>query len=82
MHAHERSQWSEAVAAQIRAELAASGLTQGDAAKAAGMSRATLNRLAQGSRVADVSQIHNLCGVFGLTVSEFIDRASRRLLGD
>lgn len=81
MDARERSPWSDAVAAQIRAELAASGMTQGEAAKAAGMARATLNRIAQGSRVADVSQLDKLCRAWNIPLSEFMARAEQRVNG-
>lgn len=75
----ERSPWSDAVAAQVRAELAASGMTQGEAAKAAGMARATFNRIATGGRVADVSQLAHLCAVWNLPLSEFFRRAEERV---
>ena len=75
----ERSPWSDAVAAQVRAELAASGMTQGEAAQAAGMARATFNRIAQGGRVADVSQLAHLCAVWNLPLSEFFRRAEERV---
>ena len=81
MDARERSPWSDAVAAQIRAELAASGMTQGEAAKGAGMARATLNRIAQGSRVADVSQLDKLCRLWGIPLSEFMARTEQRATG-
>lgn len=77
--ARERTLWSEATAAQIRAERAAAGLTQIDLAKRAGMPRITYVRLETGSRVADVSQLEKLCRALDIPMSEFFRRIESRI---
>jgi DNA-binding XRE family transcriptional regulator len=79
MDARERTLWSEATAAQIRAERAAAGLTQIELAERAGMPRITYVRLEKGSRVADVSQLEKLCRAFDLPMSEFFRRVEERV---
>jgi len=70
----ERSPWSDAVAAQIRAERAARGLTQADMVERSGVPRSTYIRLERGQRVADSTQLARLCAVWELRVSEFFAR--------
>lgn len=79
VHTHERSPLSDAIAAQIRAEIAASDMTQGEVADAAGMARATVNRLAQGIRPPDVNQLDRVCRALGISMADFIARAESRM---
>ena len=67
----ERSAWSAAVAAQIRAERARASKTREQIAEASGVSLSTYRRLETGERVADTTQLARLCGAFGLAMSEF-----------
>lgn len=75
----ERSTWSDQVAAQIRAERAASGLTQAEVITASGMTRSTYLRVESGERVADTTQLARLCGVFNLPLSVFFRRVEERV---
>lgn len=74
----ERSAWSEAVAAQIRAERAAGGLTQAQMIERSGIARSTYIRLEKNIRVADASQIGRICEALGLSLSEFFRRVEER----
>lgn len=74
----ERSPWSEAASATIRAERAAAGLTQAQMIAKSGLSRSTYIRLESGSSVADVTQLARICGAVGLSLSEFLRRVEQR----
>lgn len=74
----ERSAFAAAVAAQLRAERAASGLTQAEVSKRSGIPFGTYRRLEDGDRVMDTAHLGRLQDVFGLSVQEFIARAERR----
>lgn len=78
-NARERSDWSEAVAAQIRAERAAAGLTQAQVYEPAGLPRSTYLRIEKGTRVADTTQLARILGVLGLRMSVFFARVEDRL---
>lgn len=78
-NARERSDWSEAVAAQVRAERAAAGLTQAQVYEPAGLPRSTYIRVEKGTRVADTTQLARICNVLGLRMSEFFARVEGRL---
>lgn len=78
-NARERSQWSEAVSAQIRAERAASDLTQADVVKRSGIARSTYVRIEAGTRVPDVTQVAQLCEVWGIGLAEFFGRVESRM---
>lgn len=75
----ERSPWSDAVAAQIRAERAAKGWTQDQMIERSGIPRSTYIRLEKGIRVADATQMARVCGALGLRLSEFWVRVEQRL---
>ena len=79
-NARERSAWSDAVSAQIRAERAAAGLTQADVVKRSGIPRSTYIRIESGSRVPDVTQLARLCDSWGLGLSEFFRRVEGRMV--
>ena len=71
--------WTTAVAAVIRAERAARGMTQRQVYEAAGISRSAYLRLEDGSRVADTLQLARLCGVYRMPLSRFFHLAEDRL---
>ena len=75
----ERSRWSDAVAATIRAERAAAGDTQEELAAKAGLPRSTYIRLETGQRVADIQQLDRICTALRLDIAEFMRRAKARL---
>ncbi|SLD50561.1 transcriptional regulator, y4mF family [Mycobacteroides abscessus subsp. bolletii] len=66
-----------AVAAELRAAVARSGLTQEAVADQAGLSRSTVSRLLKGSRSADVTQLFKIAGVVGAEPGELLDAAQR-----
>lgn len=74
----ELSPWSQAVAAQIRAERAAANLTQAEMIDLTGLSRSTYIRLEKGEHVSDVSQLARICGALRMPLSEFLMRVERR----
>ena len=78
-NSRERSAWSAATAAQVRAERAALDWTQEQVAKASGIPRITYIRIEKGQRVPDVTQLARLCGVFRLPMSEFVARVEARV---
>lgn len=71
--------WSDALAAQIRAERAASGMTQAELIARAGMSRSTYLRIEAGTRVPDVTDLARIAFALGLPLSTLIRRAEDRL---
>lgn len=75
----EQGSFSEAVAAQVRAERAARQMTQVDLAEASGLARSTLVRIEKGSRVADATQLHRIMTALGVTMTEFFQRVEGRL---
>lgn len=81
----ERSPWSDAVAAQIRAERAAGGYSQAEMIARSGIPRSTYIRLEHGDkpspagRIADATQIARLCQAWGILPSEFFRRVEERL---
>ena len=66
-----RDPWTAAIAAVLRAERAARGMTQREVYDAAGVSRSTYLRLEDGTRVADALQIIRICSVYRMPVSRF-----------
>lgn len=78
-NARKRSPLTAALAAQLRAERAAAGLTQADLAKASGISRVQLARIEGGERTLDVAQAADIAKALGLTLVEFVQRAEERL---
>lgn len=85
MNARERSALSQAIADQIKAERARRGLTQRDVYDGVGMARMTYVRIENGSRVADVTQLSRIAGMFGMPLALLVERAEgelRRTGGD
>jgi len=78
--AREPSDFSFTVAAQIRAERAAAKLTGAEMIEASGIKRSTYLRIESGSHVADTTQIARICGVFGISLSDFFHRVEARMV--
>jgi transcriptional regulator with XRE-family HTH domain len=74
-----RSGLTRAVAAQIRAERAASGLTQQKVVDKSGIPKSTYIRLESGERVADVQQLAAFCAALDIPLAVFMQRAEDRL---
>lgn len=77
----ERSAWSAAVAAQVRAERAAASMTREEMVAASGIPLSTYRRLETGERVADTTQLARLCAAWGILLSEFFRRVEQRAPG-
>ena len=74
--------WTGAVATQLRAERAAAGLTQEQLAALAGLPRTTYKRMEAGERAISFAQVALvLAALPGLSMTEFVMRAERRLNG-
>lgn len=69
------SDFTHAVAVEVRMEAARQGLRQSDIADRAGMPRNTLNSLWHGRRVFDTEQLAAVAGVLGVSVSTLTGRA-------
>lgn len=74
--------WNAAVAAQLRAERAARGLTVDELADRAGIPRRTLMRLLNAQRALDVAHLAALASAVDLSVGELLARAEARLEDD
>lgn len=75
----QHSDFSRALAAQLRAERAAANLTQTEMAKRMGISRGQLIRVEAEERILDTTQLVNAARALGLTVLEFVKRSEERL---
>ena len=71
--------WTRAVAAQIRAERAASGKTQREVIADSGIPKSTYLRLESGERRADADQLAQIVAVLGLKLSVFFQRVEDRV---
>ena len=69
-----------AIAAELRAVVARSDLTQEQVAEAAGLSRATVNRLLKGQRSVDSEQLIAIATALGFDPGEVLDQARDRYL--
>lgn len=74
----ERSDFSDAVAAQVRAERAAADLTQAQVYEPAGLSRSTYIRLESGTHIADTTQLAHICTALGVSIPDFFTRVANR----
>lgn len=72
------SDWSRAVAAQIRAERAATGLTQAQVIERSEMARTTYLRVEDGTRPVDMTQIEAISRALGISVTTLVARAEQR----
>lgn len=75
MNLRERSEWSDAVAAEIRAQRARAKLTQAEVIERSGLGASTYVRIEQGKRVPDVTQLWRICQALGVPPSELVARA-------
>lgn len=74
----ERTPWSDAVAALVRAERAHKNWTQLQMVKETGLSRSTYMRIESGEHIADTSELARICGAIGIPLSEFFRRVEER----
>lgn len=74
----ERTPWSDAVAALVRAERAHKGWTQMKMVEESGISRSTYMRIESGEHIADASELARICGAIGIPLSEFFRRVEER----
>lgn len=77
-HTRDGPRWDQAVAETIRAERAASRLSQAETAKRAGIPRVTYIRYETGERRPSVSQVAAIAAAFGLRLSSFAARVEDR----
>lgn len=69
----------QAIAVQIKAEMAASGLKQADLIKATGIVGSTLSRYLNAGRDIPLPVFVDICQALGLPINELVARAQRRL---
>ncbi|MDN4616452.1 helix-turn-helix transcriptional regulator [Leifsonia sp. F6_8S_P_1B] len=74
----EQGKHTRALAAEIRAERAASGLTQAQLADKAGINYETLKLLLKGTRPINISQIVQLAQAFDISPADLVERAMDR----
>lgn len=74
----EQGTHNRALAAEIRAERAASGLTQAQLADKSGIKLVTLQLLLKGDRPINVTQIVQLSRAFEIQPADLVDRAMAR----
>lgn len=72
-------EFGQALAAQLRAEKAASGLTLDAIAARVGVSKMTIRRYLSGDRHVDVPHLVDLADTFDLPLDELIARSKDRL---
>lgn len=77
-------QWTRAMRAQIRAEIAARGLKQADVARLTGMYTSRLSRNLNDAedRPLDMEFLGEIATALGITPAVIAERAQRRLLED
>ena len=74
-----QSGWSRTVAAQVRAERAASGLTQIELYTKAGIPRSTYLRIERGTHLADTTELAKIMDALCISMSEFFRRVENRI---
>ena len=67
-----------AIAATLRAERAAAGLSQVELSKRSGLGYQTVMRLEKGERSPSIAQLVAICSVLGLSMSQLVERAEER----
>lgn len=72
-------EFGQALAAQLRAERAASGLTQDELARRIGVSKMSVRRYLSGERPVAVPHFVELASALGLTIDELIRRSNERI---
>ena len=78
-NSRQRSDWSDMVAAQIRAERAAVNLTQGEVMRRSGIARSTYIRIEAGSHIADTTELAKIVLALGVPMSELFRRVEDRM---
>lgn len=76
---NEKTGITGAVAAQLRAERAASGLTLDDLVAATDMSKSSIQRYLRGDRIVDVEDLALFSRAFGVSMTTILDRAQERM---
>lgn len=71
-----------ALIAQVRAEIAASPLSQGKVADAIGIERATLSRYMSGKRALPLQALLDICDTLGIPAGDLMRMAEERARRD
>lgn len=74
----EAERFAQAVAAQVRAELAAQSVTVAAVARATGINRETLDRWVKGERKLTVSTLYRIADAINVLPHIIVERAERR----
>jgi plasmid maintenance system antidote protein VapI len=69
--------YSQAVAALLRKQYEASGLSYTKISEMTGLGRATVERVINGKREATAYYLHKLCEVFGTSPGSLLDEADK-----
>jgi plasmid maintenance system antidote protein VapI len=69
--------YSQAVAAILRKQYEASGLSYTRISEMTGLGRATVERVINGKREATAYYLHKLCEVFGTSPGSILDEADK-----
>jgi plasmid maintenance system antidote protein VapI len=69
--------YSQAVAALLRKQYEASGLSYTKISEMTGLGRATVERVINGKREATAYYLHKLCEVFGTSPGSILDEADK-----
>jgi len=73
------NEWSSAVAAQVRAERVATGLTQEEVFERADIPQSTYLHIESGERVPNIVHLDAIAHALGIRLTTLIDRAEQRL---
>lgn len=79
MEGAREDQWVKAVAATIKAERAAHGMSQGALAGKIGLDRQTVSNWEIGKREPNLGALARVAWAFEMELGEFMDRAKQRL---
>lgn len=69
-----------AIAAELRAEKAARGMSNDDIARASGVSKVAVQRYLRPTRAITVTTLEALCGAVGVDTVELVRRARSRMV--
>ena len=78
-NSRQRSDWSDMVAAQIRAERAAADLTQREVMRRSGIAKSTYIRIEAGVHIADTTELARIAQALGVPLSELFRRVENRM---
>lgn len=76
---NDRTPITDALAAQLRAERAASGLTLDEMVESTGMSKSSIQRYLKGGRIVDIEDLALFARAFGVSMTTILDRAQERM---